>query len=122
MYARTSFRGAKTCKIGKKGCAFGHIDKFWEGHEGQIKKNACKNAYLGSIFIPEKCVFRMCFESPFTRMISSLKYKCTPLASSQLADCLPLLPSDIPGMIVFLNASCVRWCDQNRTVSCKIYL
>ena len=25
MYARTSFRGAKTCKIGKKVC-FGHID------------------------------------------------------------------------------------------------
>ena len=34
-----------------------------------------KNVYLGSIFIPEKYVFRVCFESPFTRMISSLKYK-----------------------------------------------
>ena len=51
LYARTSFRGAKTCKIGKKGCVFGHTDKFWKGHNGQIKKNACKNAYLGSIFI-----------------------------------------------------------------------
>ena len=40
------------------------------------KKNAIKNAYLGSIFIPEKCVFRVCFEKTFTRMISSLKYKC----------------------------------------------
>ena len=54
MYARTSFRGAKTCKIGKKGCVFGQIYKFWKGHDRQIKKNACKNAYLGSIFIPEK--------------------------------------------------------------------
>ena len=27
------------------------------------KKTAIKNAYLGSIFIPEKCVFRVCFES-----------------------------------------------------------
>ena len=45
MYARTSFRGAKTCKIGKKGCVFGHIDKFRERHDGQIKKNACKNVY-----------------------------------------------------------------------------
>ena len=61
----------------KKGCDFGHIDKFWKGY-GQTKKNACKNAYLGSIFIPEKYVFRVCFESPFTRMISSLKYKCPP--------------------------------------------
>ena len=69
MYARTSFRGAKMCKIRKKGCVFGHIDKFWKGHDRQIKKNACKNAYLGSIFTPEKYVFRVCFESPFTRMI-----------------------------------------------------
>ena len=78
MYARTLLRGAKTCKIGKKGCVFGHIDKFWKGHTGHIKKNAYKNVYLGSIFIPEKYVFRMCFESPFTRMISSLKYKWPP--------------------------------------------
>ena len=52
------------------------MDKFWKGHDGQMKKNTCKNAYLGSIFIPEKCVFRVCFESPFMRVISSLKYKC----------------------------------------------
>ena len=32
--------------------------------------------YLGSIFIPEKYVFRVCFENPFTRMIFSPKYKC----------------------------------------------
>ena len=77
MFVRTLFRGAKTCKIGKR-CVFCHIDKFWNGHDGQIKKNACKNAYLGSIFIPEKYVFRVCFESPFTSMISSLKYKWHP--------------------------------------------
>ena len=41
----------------------------------KLRKNACKNAYLGVIFIPEKYVFRVCFESPFTRMISNLKYK-----------------------------------------------
>ena len=61
-----------------KSCVFGHIDKFWKGHDGQIKKNACKHAYLGSIFTPEKYLFRVCFESLFTRMISSLKYKCPP--------------------------------------------
>ena len=82
MYARTSFRGAKTCKIGKKG-VFGHTDKFWNGHDAQIKTNTCKNVYLGSIFIPEKYVFRVCFESPFTRMISSLKYKCPPPGNIQ---------------------------------------
>ena len=78
MYASTSFRGAKTCKIGKKGHVFGHFNKFWKGHDAQIKKNACTNAYLGSSSIPEIYVFRVCFESPFTRMISSLKYKWPP--------------------------------------------
>ena len=82
MYTRVhrtlGVQNAKTCKIGKKGCVFGHMTNFRKGHDGQI--NACKNAYLGSIFIPEKKknVFRVCFESPFTRMISSLKYKCHP--------------------------------------------
>ena len=85
MYARTSFRGAKTCKIGKKG-VFGHIDKLWKGHEGQVKKNTCKSMYLGSVFIPEKYVFRMCFECPFTRMISILRYKFPPPPR----DCSPL--------------------------------
>ena len=65
----------------EKGCVFGHINKFWKGHDGQIKRNACKNTYLGYIFIPEKYMFRVCFKSPFTRMISSLKYKC-PLPQS----------------------------------------
>ena len=50
MYARTSFRGAKL----EKNDVFGHIDKFLNGRDAQIKKNASKNAYLGSIFIPEK--------------------------------------------------------------------
>ena len=49
---------------------------------GQSKKNACRNTYLGSIFISEKYVFRVCFESPFTRMISSLKYKWPPREKS----------------------------------------
>ena len=74
MYTRTLYRGTKM----EKRVCFGHIDKFWKEHDGQIKKKACKNMYLGSIFIPEKCVFRFFFFfflSPFTRMISSLKYK-----------------------------------------------
>ena len=62
----------------KKGVFWSY--KFWKGHDGQIKKTACKNAYLGSIFKPEKYVFRVCFESPFTRIISSPKYKCPPPA------------------------------------------
>ena len=76
MYAHTSFRGKKTCKIGIKGMFLVILTNFGKDMEGQIEKNACKNLYLGSISIPEKYMFRVCFESPFTRMISSLKYKC----------------------------------------------
>ena len=64
MYARTSFRGAKTCKIGKKGVFLILVsDKFWKAHDGQAYKNACTNTYLGSIFIPENmclgCVLKV---------------------------------------------------------------
>ena len=62
----------------KKGYVFGHIDKFWKGHDKHIKKNACKNVHLGSIFIPEKYVFRVCFESLTRMILPSLKYKCPP--------------------------------------------
>ena len=69
LYVRTSFRGAKTCTIGKKGCVFGHLDKFRKEHDRQIKKNACKKAYLGSFFIPEEYVIRVLFVSPWTSLI-----------------------------------------------------
>ena len=52
MYMHTSFRGAKTCKIGeKKVYLYGHVHKFVKGHVEKIKKKACKNVYLRSIFI-----------------------------------------------------------------------
>ena len=47
MYTRTSFRGAKTCKIGGKGYDFGHIDKFWIGHDAQIRKTHAKTRIYG---------------------------------------------------------------------------
>ena len=70
MYARTLFRGAKTCKTGKKRCVFGHIDKFWKGHDGQIKKNTCKNAYLDMI--------RVLFVCPWTSLIPPLAIRVPP--------------------------------------------
>ena len=69
--------GYKNVKNWKKRCVFGHIDKFWKGHE-QIKKNACKNVYLGSIFIPEKYVIRVLFVSPWTSLISPLAIRVPP--------------------------------------------
>ena len=78
MYARTLFRGAKRAKLGKKGMFLVILTNFGKDMTHKLRKNACKNVYLGSTFIPEKYVFRVCFESPFTRMISSLKYKWAP--------------------------------------------
>ena len=37
----------------------------------QNLEKACKNMSLGSIFMAGKYAFRICFESPFTRMISN---------------------------------------------------
>ena len=80
MYARTSFRDAKTCKMGKKGVFLVILTNSGNGNDMTVKlrKTHAKNAYLGSIFTPEKYVLRVCFGSPFTRMMSSLKYKCPP--------------------------------------------
>ena len=86
MYLRTSFRGAKCAKLGEKRCFWSYL-QILEGHDVQIKKNTCKNVYLGSILIPEKYVFRVCFESPFTKMISSMKYKY-PLPRVSFTKCL----------------------------------
>ena len=59
----------------KKGCV---LDKFWKGHDGQIKKNAYKNAYLGSIFIPEKYVIRVLFVSPWMSLTPPLAIRVPP--------------------------------------------
>ena len=102
MYARTSFRGAKTCKIGKKGMFLVILTTFGKDMTHKLRKSHEKSAYLGSIFIPEKYVFRVCFESPFTRMVSSLKYKWPPGLGH---DCLrPLWPFDhvLNTMLCFL--------------------
>ena len=80
VYVRTSLRGCKNMQNWKKGCVLGHIDKFWKGHDRLIKKNACKNAYLGSIFIPEKYVIRVpvLFVSPWTSLIPPLTIRVPP--------------------------------------------
>ena len=54
------------------------MDKFWKGHDGQTKKNACKNAYLGSFFIPEKYVIRVLFVCPWMNLIPPLAIQVPP--------------------------------------------
>ena len=50
----------------------------------QIKKNACKNVYLGSIFIPEKYMIRVLFVSPWTSLIPPLAIRVAPRAASHM--------------------------------------
>ena len=35
-------RACKNVQNWKKRCVFGHINKFWKGHDAQIKKNNVK--------------------------------------------------------------------------------
>ena len=76
MYARTSFRGAK---LGKRYVFWSYwqiLKRTWHTNE---EKRMQKCILVGANFIPEKYMF---FENHFTRMISSLKYKCPPPRSS----------------------------------------
>ena len=50
MYECSWFRGEKTCKIGKKGVFLVMLTNFGKDMIGKLRKNACKNVYLGSIF------------------------------------------------------------------------
>ena len=65
MYTRTSFRGAKTCKIGKKSVFLVILTNFGKDLIDKLRKMHanCKNAYLGSISIPKNmclgCVLKV---------------------------------------------------------------
>ena len=63
MYARTSFRGAKTCKIGKKKVFLVILTNFGKDMAHKLRKTHAKKRILGSIFIPENtclgCVFKV---------------------------------------------------------------
>ena len=94
LYVCTSFRGAKNVQNWKKGCVFGHIDKFWKEHDRQNKKNACKNLYLWSFFIPEKYMIRVLFVNPWMSLIPPPAIWVPPWSSSELqafVKCLWLL-------------------------------
>ena len=90
MYVHTSFRGAKTCKIAKKGVFLVILTNFGKDMMEKIRKTHAENTYLGSSFIPEKYVFRVCFESPFMRMISNLKYKAPQTICAEFQMCFQL--------------------------------
>ena len=89
----------------EKGCVFGHIAKLWKEHDRQIKKNACKNAYLGSFFIPEKYVIRVLFVSPWTSLIPTLAIRVAPPGSSikRMVAILKEENSNIEGCLSFFK-------------------
>ena len=58
-----------------KCCGFGHVYKYWLEHDEQVKKDNEKDVF--SFCLPTlKYVQRVRFESPFSGMISTPKYKC----------------------------------------------
>ena len=65
----------KCAKLGEKRCVFSHVHKFWKGHGGKIKEKMQKKMCIRVFFRTWKYVLKVYFESPFTRMICSLKYK-----------------------------------------------
>ena len=60
-----------------------------------------KKTYLGSVYLPGKYVLTVCFESAFTwcftRMISTLKYKCPRLFQRSARTSLPTKKVECPG-------------------------
>ena len=54
MYAPTSFRSAKTCKIRKNGMFLVIATNFGKDMKHKLRKTHAKMHRLGSIFIPEK--------------------------------------------------------------------
>ena len=46
MYGRTSFRGAKTCKIGKKGMFLVILTNFGKDMMHKLRKTHDKNTYI----------------------------------------------------------------------------
>ena len=121
LYAHTSFRGAKMCKIGKKGRVFGHIDKFWKEHDRQIKKYACKNAHLGSFFIPEKYVIRVLFVSPWTSLIPPLVIRRPPRASAPLKTAL-ILNVDALYQIMITRRIIIIISQESTMLSCILFV
>ena len=77
MYVRTSFRGVKTGKMGG-GVFLAMVSNFGEDVTDTFSKSTQKRVFIGSVFMPGKYVLCVCFKSPFTRMISSLKYTSAP--------------------------------------------
>ena len=50
------------------------VKKIGKDMTDKLRKTHAKKRIYRVYFVPEKYVFRVCFKSPLTRMISSLKY------------------------------------------------
>ena len=79
MYVHTLLRDAKMFKTRKKAVFLAmFIIFFKKKKDGGHLRASMQKVKQGSIFMAGKYMFRVCFENPFTRMISNLKYKWPP--------------------------------------------
>ena len=81
--------GAKRAELKKKVYFWSLWHFVKENSDRRIKKRAWKNAYSYRVyFVPEKYMFRVCFENRFMKKISSLQYKCPPGPPQTIFWCL----------------------------------
>ena len=73
-----SFRDAKICKIGKKDVFLVTLTNFGKDLTDTLRKMHAKTHISGLFSYLKNMCFRVCFENPFMRMISSLKYRWPP--------------------------------------------
>ena len=81
MHSCTSFKGAKHATLrGERGVFLALFTNIgYSKHDGQIKKEPeKKNMYFGFVYPPGKYMLRVCYESLFRRMRSTLKCKSLP--------------------------------------------
>ena len=98
MYARTSFRGAKTCKIGKKGMFLVILTNFWMDMTLKLRKRK------------QKRVFRVYFQ-----LFSYLKNTCLGcVLKILLRGWYPAWnTSGPPGLVLHIPIPSLEWCSDH---------
>ena len=92
---------------GKKGVFLVILTNFGKNMTGKLRKNACKNAYLGSFFIPEKYVIRVLFVSPWTSLISPLAIWVPPPPPGKV----PVFKKESRMKVHTSSSEEILWCD-----------
>ena len=78
-----AYIGCKNVQNWKKGCVFGHIDKFWKRTWQTNLEKCMQKCVFRSIFIPEKYVIRVLFVCPWKSLIPLFAIRVPPDPSTK---------------------------------------